>query len=874
MTVLGKRSFSPGPWIQRSDILKRDKWYALDVPIIVGTLLRLRWFEFYVNNGATKTYAPLNELQSMIDAHRAAGKKIGIQILTTKFNSTPASGECPIFVYDGPGSTSLNGGGPRGTAMDATKGQNGKVTAAFHRKWASHTQHGGRWVVTQMVDLIKEFKRRWGNNPAFDCVMFTETSGFMLDSAPDASSTQDGFFTELEYFYKAVRDAWQEVVVICPLNYTKSYPANRFVQYAMNNRIAIGSPDAQKGMPGGPDGADKGLTALNAVAGAKTGCIVAPSIQATHLDRYLKPSVGTLNDIYKHCVESATGYRGHYTFWGGQCPNELSSRYGTSQDGSKYTTVKPSVDGLRNGAVCTEPLQVNPTQIIRSDNYDVNGLHTRIRNDTTRKWYNTTRPANWTENIDGTNPDPDPDPTDPVQEVRINCGGPQVVDADGKVWVADKYYTGRPNSGVSDSFEGTPIIPSNLTFKLPAAVVQTYRRPQTAGYDTLDTRPYIAYRVPVTPGKHTVRIILAEPEFTTPGFRRFNYEVQHSGTTIRSEHFDLIEEGYQRYQAVEFVHTVERGADGRISVLVANGIQGHAIVNAIYIEASAATEGLGAPSLNTATVNSDTQATLVITLGTGTPSGHHVFLNGVKHSSYPFPMTQLIITGLSPGETYTAQVQAYRNTPAAVSALSTGKTFTLTDTIPPTVPEDFTVTTLAANINHLEWSASTDLATGVASYLIYRDDGAGGAATLLATVDGDTLHYDDTIANAINYLYILRAQDVAGNFSGYTHYAGGTTSNRPPTAFSFVIDAVPLIHVMDLSFALDPDGDDLFIEDFEQMQGGELTITNDGLDLAATYDPTFTAQRSSNITISDGRGGRVTVLMTIRAQAYGGPFVL
>jgi glucose/arabinose dehydrogenase len=85
-------------------------------------------------------------------------------------------------------------------------------------------------------------------------------------------------------------------------------------------------------------------------------------------------------------------------------------------------------------------------------------------------------------------------------EIRIHAGGPQVVDASGKIWKADQFYSG----GFAYS------TPNTVTATLSPALYQTER----AGA--------FSYHIPVEAGSYRVTLHFAEIYFKKPGSRVFS----------------------------------------------------------------------------------------------------------------------------------------------------------------------------------------------------------------------------------------------------------------------------------------------------------------------------------------------------------------
>src|SRR5215213_2307639 len=84
------------------------------------------------------------------------------------------------------------------------------------------------------------------------------------------------------------------------------------------------------------------------------------------------------------------------------------------------------------------------------------------------------------------------------------------------------------------------------------------------------------------------------------------------------------------------------------------------------------------------------------------------------------------------------------------------------DTLPPSLPGNFTAVAAGATRVDLSWNASTDN-VGVTVYDVYRD------GVLLTSTNGTVTSYSDSnVAQSANYQYQVQARDAANNVSGLT----------------------------------------------------------------------------------------------------------
>ena len=165
-----------------------------------------------------------------------------------------------------------------------------------------------------------------------------------------------------------------------------------------------------------------------------------------------------------------------------------------------------------------------------------------------------------------------------------------------------------------------------------------------------------------------------------------------------------------------------------------------------------------------------TASTILITWSASTDdsgiSGYSVFRNGgTTPIATMLQATSFTDAGLSASTTYTYTVRATDNSPAAnVSAASAPASATTlatpppVDTTPPSVPANVTATAQSSTSILVTWSASTDNASGVTTYRVFRD----GSAVPVATISHPTTSFTDTqLTGGVRYSYRVSAIDGA-----------------------------------------------------------------------------------------------------------------
>jgi chitodextrinase len=133
-------------------------------------------------------------------------------------------------------------------------------------------------------------------------------------------------------------------------------------------------------------------------------------------------------------------------------------------------------------------------------------------------------------------------------------------------------------------------------------------------------------------------------------------------------------------------------------------------------------------------------------------------------------------TGLTASTSYSYRVRANdaAGNNSAYSNTASATTPAAADTTPPTAPTNLTATAASTTQINLSWTASTDN-VGVTGYKVERCTGAACANFVqIATPTGIT--FNDTGLTAFtSYSYRVRANDAAGNNSGYSNTASATT---------------------------------------------------------------------------------------------------
>jgi chitodextrinase len=139
-------------------------------------------------------------------------------------------------------------------------------------------------------------------------------------------------------------------------------------------------------------------------------------------------------------------------------------------------------------------------------------------------------------------------------------------------------------------------------------------------------------------------------------------------------------------------------------------------------------------------------------------------------------------SGLTASTSYSYRVRA---TDAAGNNSAYSNIFSMNmlagaDTTPPTAPANLAVTAASTSQINLSWVASTDN-VGVTGYKLERCSGAACANFAQIGTPTGTSFNDAGLAASSSYSYRVRADDAAGNNSGYSNMASAATPAAPDT---------------------------------------------------------------------------------------------
>ena len=140
-------------------------------------------------------------------------------------------------------------------------------------------------------------------------------------------------------------------------------------------------------------------------------------------------------------------------------------------------------------------------------------------------------------------------------------------------------------------------------------------------------------------------------------------------------------------------------------------------------------------------------------------------------------------SGLAQSTAYSYRVQASDAAGNVSGYAKTSSATTLGDTTPPSAPTNLAATAASSTQINLSWTASTDN-VGVTGYRVERCQGSGCSNFAQIATPTGTSFNDSGLAQSTAYSYRVRANDAAGNLSGYSNTASATTQGDtiPPSA--------------------------------------------------------------------------------------------
>lgn len=221
-------------------------------------------------------------------------------------------------------------------------------------------------------------------------------------------------------------------------------------------------------------------------------------------------------------------------------------------------------------------------------------------------------------------------------------------------------------------------------------------------------------------------------------------------------------------------------------------------------------------------------------------------------------------TGLSPATEYTYRVVAV-NGDGLESAPSDPASATTRDASPPTPPGDLVATPVGTERIDLSWSASDDLESGIAGYLVFRDGSEVGTTT-------QTVYQDGGLEPGTTYDYYVVALNGDGLESQPSAGASARTfdGTGPTTPTDLAAEAVGTDRI-DLSWtaAEDPESGiaayKIFRDGLEIATTGETTYSDTDLSPATTYEYRVSAVNG------DGLQGSLSVPASATTADASGP---
>ena len=350
--------------------------------------------------------------------------------------------------------------------------------------------------------------------------------------------------------------------------------------------------------------------------------------------------------------------------------------------------------------------------------------------------------------------------------LRVNAGGGDFLDSQGRTWVADTGFNTGNAGSTGSAISGT----------VDDALYQTERWDPSSA-------PELAYSFVVPNGGYTVNLHFAEiSSFAATVPRRFDVTIE--GQLVLDD-FDI---NAQVGTFAALVRTFNTNVtDGVLNIGFAH-VSENPKISAIEILGQTGPADTTPPTVPGGVNAVATSATAVnVTWSASSDSGagvagYRIFRNNVSIATTT--ATSYADSGLTPQTTYSYQVSAYdaavpSNESARSSPAVNVTTPALVDTTPPTVPTGVNAVATGTTTVNLSWTASTDAGAGVAGYRIFRNNVA-------VATSATTSFADSGLTAQTTYSYQVSAFDAASpaNESARSTPAVNVTTPAPS---SFVL---------------------------------------------------------------------------------------
>ena len=349
--------------------------------------------------------------------------------------------------------------------------------------------------------------------------------------------------------------------------------------------------------------------------------------------------------------------------------------------------------------------------------------------------------------------------------LRVNTGGPAVVDSFGTSWAADHAYNTGTTSSTVQAIDRTV---DDTIFK-------------TRRLDSAAAAPDLIYSFTVPNGDYEVQLFFSENDTANSAVGKRVFDVSLEGT-LALDNFDIFASAGAPYTAVIATATTSVG-DGQLNIHFGR-VTGNPQVNAIKVISLPPAEDVP-PSTpgNLHTVNITASAVSLewdeSTDNVGV-TGYQISRDGLVVQTVA--STAFTDTGLAANTTYSYEVRA-RDAAGNLSDPATLSATTLApsgdDTTPPSAPGPLVFSSVTANSITITWTAATDN-VGVTGYRISRN------GALLDTI-GALTFTDTGLSPNTEYNYSVVAVDAVNNAS--TPSTGSVTTASPPTPGAIRINA-------------------------------------------------------------------------------------
>jgi len=306
-------------------------------------------------------------------------------------------------------------------------------------------------------------------------------------------------------------------------------------------------------------------------------------------------------------------------------------------------------------------------------------------------------------------------------------------------------------------------------------------------------------------------------------------EIPYTTENLNGEENDLRLFQFKDGQPIDITNNEANNPDTE-NKRIRGTVTDHFCVFAVGIPAD--TEAPTAPLNLRSTNKTDTTVTLQWDASTDNVgiAGYDIY-NGETLTGSTTGETNFTVSGLEIATPFIFTVKA-KDEAGNTSQSSDPITVTTIDSIPPTIPSNFSLINKTDSTVNILWDASTDN-VGVIGYEIYRDGTKIGTSTEASYTDTDLI-------SGITYEYALKAMDKEGNLSELSKVLSVTTDDILAPSAPSDLEVTENITGTSIELAWNPSTDNVGVTEYEVYIDGNI--------IGTTENTTFNVERLQMVT--------------------------